>query len=78
MWEERDDIEKNRGRSRRGMGSGARLHRGVGGFMEFDSRRGFSTKNRPHGVLSWHSKSDYFEFHGRFFIKIEIAKICKK
>ena len=78
MSKERDDIEKNRGRSRRGMGSGSRLDRGVGGFMEFDSRRGFSTKNRPHGVLSWHSKSDYFEFHGRFFTKIEIAKICKK
>ena len=34
MSDERDDIEKNRGRSRRGMGSGVRLHGGVGGFME--------------------------------------------
>ena len=33
MWQERDAIEKNRGRSRRGMGSGSRLHSRVGGFM---------------------------------------------
>ena len=31
MWEERDDIEKNRGRSRRGMGSGLRRDSRVGG-----------------------------------------------
>ena len=34
MWQERDDIEKNRGRSRRGIGSGLRLRSRVGGFIK--------------------------------------------
>ena len=52
IMEKGDDIEKTRGRVWEGEGLGSEVWHRVGGFINFDFRRGFSIKNGPSGVSS--------------------------